>query len=97
MVKDYRPLPGFIYYRSADTLNTVAIVTSYRGIFGGMDRFRIKALEKIIAEPRLSEENRVAAINTLQEKARVYLQGAQKRGKTDEVAHYQLLINQYSS
>jgi len=65
--------------------------------FWGMDRFRIKALEKIIAEPRLSEENRVAAINTLQEKARVYLQGAQKRGKTDEVAHYQLLINQYSS
>jgi GT2 family glycosyltransferase len=63
--------------------------------FWGMDRFRIKALEKIIAEPCLSEENRSAAIAMLQKKARVYIQGAQKRGKADEVARYQLLMNHY--
>jgi len=63
--------------------------------FWGMDRFRIKALEKIIAEPCLSEENRFAAIKMLQKKAKVYLQGAQKRGKSDEVAQYQLLLSQY--
>jgi len=65
--------------------------------FWGMDRFRIKALEKIIAEPCLSEENRSAAIAMLQEKARVYIQGAQKRGKADEVAQYQLLMNHYQA
>jgi hypothetical protein len=33
----------------------------------------------------------------LQEKARVYIQGAQKRGKADEVAQYQLLMNHYQA
>jgi glycosyltransferase involved in cell wall biosynthesis len=55
----------------------------------GLDRFRIRALENAIASGRLSTEDRLAAIRILLEKIDVYVAGAGKRGKWDEVADYE--------
>ena len=61
----------------------------------GMDRFRINALQKIIDTGQLSNENRQAAVNMLLKKAKIYLNGVTKRGKTDEAHYYQQLIKRY--
>jgi hypothetical protein len=54
-----------------------------------MDRFRIRALEKVIASEPLSAEDRLAAIRTLLQKIEIYAAGAKKRGKWDEVAEHE--------
>ncbi len=51
----------------------------------GLDRFRIQALEKIIANPDLSPAHRQAALEMLKYKLEIYLQGAEKRGKSEEI------------
>jgi hypothetical protein len=53
-----------------------------------MDRFRIIALEKTIANPDISSENKNAAVLTLLEKIDIYIQGAEKRGKEEDVELY---------
>ena len=55
----------------------------------GMDRFRIRALEKIVATSGLDEAMRRAAVRTLVEKIDVYVAGARKREKWDEVSAYE--------
>lgn len=57
--------------------------------FWGMDRFRIRALEKILASGILSENDRKAAQSTLTEKLAIYVEGARKRGKWEEAAAYE--------
>ncbi|MFQ5792847.1 MAG: glycosyltransferase family 2 protein [Acidobacteriota bacterium] len=57
--------------------------------YWGMDRFRIRALEKIVRLGTLSHENRRAATEALLEKIDVYLAGARRRGKWREVAEYE--------
>ena len=57
--------------------------------YWGMDRFRVQALEKLIASDVLTVEDRVAAIRALIEKTEIYLTGAHKRGKGDDGALYQ--------
>lgn len=57
--------------------------------YWGMDRFRIAALEKIVRLPHLDGDDRRAALETLLEKIDVYLQGARKRHKRDEVELYE--------
>lgn len=57
--------------------------------YWGMDRFRIKALEKILSSGVLKEEDHLATERMLSEKIRIYVQGAKKRGKLDEVINYQ--------
>jgi GT2 family glycosyltransferase len=64
--------------------------------FWGMDRFRISALQKIIDGGQLSEQNRQAAANMLVKKARIYLAGVTKRGKTEEADYYRQLIDHYT-
>lgn len=59
--------------------------------FWGMDRFRIRALQKILAHPGLSDADRAAAHSVLAQKARVYAQGARKRGRLDEAAVYEAM------
>lgn len=54
----------------------------------GMDRYRIRALERIIDEGRLRPCDREAAVAALVEKIDVYVEGARKRGKHDEVELY---------
>ena len=54
----------------------------------GMDRFRIRALEKILAEDVLSAEDREAALRVLLEKIEIYRNGAEKRGRSEEARLY---------
>jgi len=65
--------------------------------FFGMDRFRIRALEKILAGGDLPDEDRRAVAATLAEKARIYASGARKRGKLSEAQHYAALGNLYAA
>ena len=53
--------------------------------FPAMDRFRIKALKNILEAGVLTEEQAGAARRMLEEKTRIYTQGALKRGKTVEI------------
>lgn len=63
----------------------------------GMDRFRIVALQKIIAGGQLSAENQQAAVAMLVKKAEIYLNGMIKRGKTEEAHYYQQLIQRFTA
>jgi glycosyltransferase involved in cell wall biosynthesis len=62
----------------------------------GMDRFRITALEKVITSGVLSPEDRRAARDMLLAKIDVYLQGAEKRGKRNEVEVYRAKRKQFA-
>ena len=54
----------------------------------GMDRFRIRSLSRLIEEGRLAEEDRKRAVAVLREKCDIYIQGALKRKKSQEVRTY---------
>lgn len=64
--------------------------------YWGMDRFRIRALEKIIDSDGLGAEDRRAAIEMIRHKIVIYVKGAHKRGRRDEVKHYTSLLAHYS-
>jgi hypothetical protein len=64
--------------------------------YPAMDRFRITALEDILRE-NLSSEHYRAALNMLITKIDVYLQGAIKRGKQEEITIYQQKRRYYLS
>jgi len=57
--------------------------------YWGMDRFRITALEKIIKNPRISPAQKKAAIQILLKKIDIYILGASKRGKNEEIEIYE--------
>ena len=61
--------------------------------YWGMDRFRIKSLEKIIYSKGLSESDENAAKKILTEKIQIFIQGAQKRGNINEARKFK---EQYS-
>ena len=61
--------------------------------YWGMDRFRIKSLEKIIYSKELSESDENAAKKMLTEKKNIFIQGAKKRGNIMEVREFK---EQYS-
>ena len=52
--------------------------------YWGMDRFRIQTLEKIILSGNLSDENLNDAKQMLQEKTKIFSNGARKRGRAAE-------------
>jgi len=54
----------------------------------GLDRFRIRALAKLLGEPDLPEPYARAARNLLAAKCAIYAQGCHKRGKMAEAAYY---------
>jgi GT2 family glycosyltransferase len=58
----------------------------------GLDRFRIRALWKILQEPHLPPPYRDAAQHTLARKCAIYAQGCEKRGRAAEAAWYKKLI-----
>jgi len=60
-----------------------------------MDRFRIRAIEKILSEDILSSEDRAVAVTVLLEKIDVYLDGARKRGKIKDVTQYEAIRERY--
>ena len=57
--------------------------------FWGMDRFRIQALEKVLVSGVLSLEQQAQTQAVLYKKAKIYAQGARKRGREDEASHYE--------
>jgi glycosyltransferase involved in cell wall biosynthesis len=56
--------------------------------YWGMDRFRIYALEKIINNNQISIDKRISAVEVILHKINIYLQGAHKRNKQDEINLY---------
>ena len=59
----------------------------------------MRALEKLLLDDsvtKLSSTERQAAIDMLIHKAEVYLIGARKRKKTEEITHYEQKIAQFS-
>jgi glycosyltransferase involved in cell wall biosynthesis len=57
-----------------------------------LDKYRIQSLVRILKQGCLSELQQKAALTTLEEKCRVYAGGCLKRGKLEEAAHYQGLL-----
>jgi len=64
--------------------------------FPAMDRFRIHALEKIIASRTLTPEQTVQALTMLDQKTKVVLNGALKRENTQEAAQMESLRLKYA-
>jgi glycosyltransferase involved in cell wall biosynthesis len=61
----------------------------------GLDKFRIKAIEKIINSGRLTEDQYRAAVKALKEKCKIYADGCRKRGRTEEAQYYTSLSKKY--
>jgi len=57
----------------------------------GLDKFRIKAIEKIIKSGLLSNDQHRAAVNTLKKKCAIYSAGCRKRGREEEALYYESL------
>ncbi len=62
-----------------------------------LDKYRIKALKKILDQNVLSEKQHRAAVKVLKEKCSVYAVGCQKRGRTEEAGFYLTLFKQYEA
>ncbi len=65
--------------------------------YWGMDRFRIKALSKILDSKKLSESQYELAFRELERKCKIYIQGCLKRGKIQEANYYFNLIEKYKT
>ena len=61
--------------------------------YWGMDRFRVRALKKILADKRLQGENRQLAMLMLKEKCDILYKGFAKRGKVKEAGYYRGLVD----
>jgi hypothetical protein len=61
----------------------------------GLDKFRIRALLKIIESNLLSSSQRKAAIGVLKEKCAIYASGCRKRGRETEAQYYYDLADRY--
>ena len=62
----------------------------------GMDRFRIRALEKMLANGLLTPDQERETVAMLLRKAAILEQGARKRGKLQRADHYSQLIQRYT-
>jgi len=63
----------------------------------GMDRFRIKALSKILDGQNLNEHQQALTVDMLQQKCKVLINGARKRGNLARIQEYQSLAGRYAS
>jgi glycosyltransferase involved in cell wall biosynthesis len=59
-----------------------------------IDRFRILALAKLLADDRLSPMRRAAVVEVLAEKSRIYAGGLTRRGRIDQARLYQGIADQ---
>jgi glycosyltransferase involved in cell wall biosynthesis len=62
----------------------------------GLDKFRIKAIEKVIESGLLSAAQYQTAVEILKEKCYIYASGCRKRGRTGEAAYYEALAKRYN-
>jgi len=58
----------------------------------GMDRFRIKSLVKILEDDLLKEEYKLSAIQMLQKKLGIFLNGAKKRNNMTDVTYFESIL-----
>jgi glycosyltransferase involved in cell wall biosynthesis len=59
-----------------------------------IDRFRILALAKLLADDRLSPMRRAAVVEVLAEKSRIYAGGLTRRGRIDQARLYEGIADQ---
>jgi glycosyltransferase involved in cell wall biosynthesis len=59
-----------------------------------LDRFRILALTKLLADDRLSQARRIAVVEVLVEKCRIYAGGLARRGRVDQARIYERIADQ---
>jgi glycosyltransferase involved in cell wall biosynthesis len=64
-------------------------------IIPAIDRFRVRAIMKILANAELPGDYRVCAIAELVRKCSILAQGCNKRGKTEEAETYRELARKY--
>ncbi len=62
----------------------------------GMDRFRIKALIKVLDSEFLGERERALTVAMLRHKCSIMIKGAQKRSRHESVAKFQSIVNRYA-
>ena len=62
----------------------------------GLDKFRIKAIKKVIESGLLSAAQYQTAVETLKEKCDIYASGCRKRGRMGEAAYYETLEKRYN-
>ena len=62
----------------------------------GLDRFRIRALEKILLSKKLSRENYQSALDEITKKCKIFALGCEKRSKTSEAEYYRKLPLSFS-
>ncbi len=81
-----------------------ALITKYGGHadqlsarFWGMDRFRIRALERLLSSDTLRHEDLEAARQVMLKKASIYLNGARKRGRTEIITEYEALLQRWQT
>jgi len=60
-----------------------------------LDKFRIRALAKVLESGVLSESQYRSALLTLNQKCRIYADGCRKRGREDEANDYETLREKY--
>lgn len=65
--------------------------------YWGMDRFRLRALQKILRDPGLTRDYRQLVHATLVRKARILRQGAEKRGNRLRAAHFMAIEERYGT
>jgi len=61
----------------------------------GLDKFRIKAIEKIVKSGLLSDDQHRAAVNMLKKKCDIYAAGCRKRRREEEALYYTSLSKKY--
>ena len=63
----------------------------------GLDKYRIRALQKVIESRLLSYSQRSAAVRILKEKCAIYVNGCRKRGRYDEADYYDRVANRFTT
>jgi glycosyltransferase involved in cell wall biosynthesis len=63
----------------------------------GLDRYRIRALEKILSEKTLSPKDQFLTKETLIKKLRILISGARKRGNQEVVAEYEPRLSEWEA
>jgi len=64
--------------------------------YWGMDRFRIYAIDKLLKQGQLTQIQQQAAISALKQKIAIYLIGAKKRAKQQDINYYEALYAHYA-
>ncbi len=62
----------------------------------GLDKFRIRSIQNLLAEGSLSPEQQLAAIDMLQIKCQIVATGCRKRGKLEEMQYYMDLSTKFT-